>query len=342
MLLIRKSIFCLGLVLTGAWFFLTAAGLSAAGAKDLSYLELQSGRVTLFCQAQDSLVARQYVSWAAEFRPAPSFLAAMPLKVLRIYVAPDEEEFQRLSGGLLPEWGAACALPEEDLVIVRSPRLVPLWKEDPRRILLHEISHVFLDQQLRPARIPRWFQEGYAVYNAEMWDLEDTFDVSVALAVGAFLPFDELNRGFPQGETRAHRAYLQSYTVIEYLFTHWKADQLDLLFQRWRDMGDLDQAMRQSWGLTLMQFETGWQEWVQVRYGWFKLLSSTTLLWIVAGLLFLAVFITRRARYYRKLEELKKFEGASPEHGPWDTEQDVPEDFEGDFPENSPHRRRPL
>ncbi|MBN2287821.1 MAG: hypothetical protein JXQ83_00715, partial [Candidatus Glassbacteria bacterium] len=120
------------------------------------YLVMRQKQVELFYQSPDSKVAGEYLAWAAAFSPAPEFLSRESVRGLKIYLAPSEGEFYRLTGGKLPEWGVACAMPRLDLIVVRSPRLVPLWKENPRRILLHEICHVFLDQQLRPAEIPRW------------------------------------------------------------------------------------------------------------------------------------------------------------------------------------------
>jgi hypothetical protein len=54
--------------------------------------------------------------------------------------------------------------------------------------------------------------------------------------------------------------------------------------------------------------EQQWRKWAGVRYGWLKLLTSATLLWIAAAFLFLAVYVKRRRRYLRKLEEMRNHE----------------------------------
>jgi len=195
---------------------------------------------------------------------------------------------------------------------------VPLWKEDPRRILLHEISHIFLHQQLSPARIPRWFHEGYALYCSQMWDLGNSLDFSIAILVGAISPLESLNSNFPADETLASRAYLQSYTVVNYMFGRWRQDQLALLFERWRTLGELDPALRMSLGLTLAQLENRWREWAETRYGWLKLITSVTVIWIFAAGLFVALYITRRVKYHQRLKEMKASE----------PEQDDEEDYD--------------
>jgi len=66
-----------------------------------------------------------------------------PLQGLTIYIAPSQEEFIRLSGGLLPEWGVACAHTGHGRVIVRSPRIVEVWARGPRAGAEPRDRHVF-------------------------------------------------------------------------------------------------------------------------------------------------------------------------------------------------------
>lgn len=282
-----------------------------------SYFSLTAGLAKVFYRSPDSATASNYLHWIVSFAPRGEIFPGERLGIVSLIIAPDEKEFQRLSGGALPEWGVAFALPEQDLVIMRSPRIITEWLEQPRTVLNHELSHIFLDQRLRPAAIPRWFQEGYALWNAEMWGLEDMFETSVALALGSFMPLRELRDGFPLSETLARRAYLQSYTVVDYLASNWNSRQLDLLFERWRETGELDNALRFSLGLTLDKFESNWHEWAGVRYGWLRLLGSATLLWIIAAGLFILVFVYRRRRYKNEIDKMRRIENRYRLSGPW-------------------------
>ena len=269
------------------------------------YQAMSIGPATVYYQPPDSRVARRYLDWAAAYRPRPAWLASSRLQSLSVYIAPSLQEFYRLSGGRLPEWGVACAIPGTDVVIVRSPRIVELWREDPREILYHEITHVFLDQLMAGAEVPRWFHEGYAQYVSRMWGVDSFLEFSVAMLMGRVFSLDNLERSFPDDENQAQRAYLQSYTVIEFMFTRWNELQMQLLMERWRNTGDLDTALRSSLGLTLGQMEGQWREWAGVRYGWLKLLTSATLVWIAISLLFIAIFFTLRRRFRRKLEQMQ-------------------------------------
>ena len=306
--------------LVASSFLLFCPVFAYAQAYESNYRIIVDKGIELYFQDRDGKVASEYLAWAAAYRPRPEFLSGERLEGLRIYLAPTEGEFYRLTGGRMPEWGVACALPELDLVVVRSPRLVPLWKENPRSILLHEISHVFLDQQLRPGEIPRWFHEGFAMYCSQAWDLGNFLELSLSLVLGTFFPLDSLTTGFPSGESASRLAYLQSYTVVEYLFITRDSGQLAMLFERWRKLKDLDKAMRSSFGTTLLRFEKRWKQWALVRYGWMKLVTSLTLIWILAAVLFIFVYISRRAKFRCKLDEMRKRESLDSQiqTGPWD------------------------
>ncbi|MBN2288271.1 MAG: hypothetical protein JXQ83_02990, partial [Candidatus Glassbacteria bacterium] len=160
----------------------------------------------------------------------------------------------------------------------------------------------------------------YALYCSEAWDMGNSLELSLSLVLGNFFPLDSLAGSFPAGESAGRLAYLQSYTVVDYLFTSRDSGELILLFDRWREAGDLDTALRSSYGTTLLKFEQRWRRWAQVRYGWIKLLTSVTLVWIMAAVLFVFVYLSRRALFRRRLEEMKRRESleAGGQTGPWE------------------------
>lgn len=89
-----------------------------------NYFSIGQGVATVYYRAEDSKVAHSYLGWAEAYKPRPEWLSASSLASLSIYIAPTQQEFINLSGGLLPEWGVACAIPGTDIIIVRSPRIV--------------------------------------------------------------------------------------------------------------------------------------------------------------------------------------------------------------------------
>jgi hypothetical protein len=93
-----------------------------------------------------------------------------------------------------------------------------------------------------------------------------------------------------------------------------------MLFARWRKLGNLDKAMRSGFGTTLLRFEKRWKKWALVRYGWMKLVTSLTLIWILAAVLFIFVYISRRVKFRRKLDEMRKRESLDSQiqTDPWD------------------------
>ena len=274
------------------------------------YARISSGRTVIYHRDRERNFAHDCLNWSMNFNSRLGFLNGAKPGRLVIIIAPTESEFFRISRGMAPEWGVACAFPEKDIILLRSPRLIPLWKESPRSILIHEISHVFLDQQLRPAKIPLWFHEGFATWVADIWGLGNSVSLSLAMVFDRMFSLDELTDHFPVNGDRARLAYQQSFTVVEYLFSSRNDEQLKLLFESWHQSGDLDTAMRERFGITLHRFEERWKAWAHTRYGWLKFLTGTSVIWLTIAVLFVFVYISRRTMYHKRLDELKQREAS--------------------------------
>src|SRR5690625_3171723 len=87
---------------------------------------------------------------------------------ISVYLAPDPDHFTTLAAGRVPEWSARIATPERRRIVLpiytrSSQRVQDLWKA-----LHHELAHIALHSYLAPQRPPRWFDEGYAQWAAEI------------------------------------------------------------------------------------------------------------------------------------------------------------------------------
>lgn len=214
---------------------------------------------------------------------------------LSIYLAPDDDAFHRIARGA-PEWGAGVALPEQGVVVIplRGPTVqAGEW----RRILVHEAAHVALRRHL-DARVPRWFDEGYAQLAAGSWDADAAWQLRLAILMGRAPPLDSLTLDFPARAPEARVAYLLSYTAVRDLHDLAGADAFAAMLRGWRETGDIDRAIRATYGLTLGQFERLWRESVRSRYGWLLVVSQAIVIWTGFTLLFLALgaWVHRRRR----------------------------------------------
>ncbi|MDX1674342.1 MAG: peptidase MA family metallohydrolase [Longimicrobiales bacterium] len=255
-------------------------------------------------------------------------LPALPPDVLAddtvdVYLAPDAERWDRLTGGAAPEWGAGIARPQEGLIVLPTFD----WERTPPHTvyitLRHELAHVALQQYLGPARTPRWFTEGYAQWAAGEWRWESAWRLRLAFVGSDAPPLDSLTLHWPVGELDARLAYLLSASAVAYLVDRSGERGLRIFLEEWRESQDFDAAFRSVYGLTLGQFEEDWRAHVKRSYGWTVLLGQSVFFWLLLAVLLVVLYVVRKRRDRAKLEQLKATE---PPDDPayWERPEDRP------------------
>ncbi len=235
-------------------------------------------------------------------------LPALPQDVpsqARIYLAPDRERFDLLTGGQVPDWGAGVAVPSLERIVIplfSTPWGDP-WGAD--RTLRHEWAHLGLHEYLSGLRIPRWFDEGYAQLAAGTWTVDQGWRLRIALAAGRAPPLDSLTLSWPREREAAQLAYMLSATAVEFMRARSGERGLQVFLQRWREEGSFEQSLRSTFGYTTSSFESAWQDYVKRRYGWFFVLSQSLVFWAILSFLLLFLFHRRRVRDRERLARLR-------------------------------------
>jgi hypothetical protein len=234
---------------------------------------------------------------------APSF--GQPI---RIILADNEQHFNEVTGGVIPEWGAGVADPENGIIVMPWYGGERTANSDMRRVLRHELAHIALHRYLAPARIPRWFNEGYATWAAGELDLAGEWQLRVAFATRKAPPLDALELSFPRATEDARIAYLLSASVVTYLVRSSDVRALELFLERWRTSHDMEGALAATYGLSLDQLETHWVRDVRKRYGWFAVLTQSAVFMAAASVVMVILIFIRRRRDRRKLAMLQASE----------------------------------
>ena len=71
-----------------------------------------------------------------------------------IFVEDNLESFEKRIGGRFPDWGAAAAIPERRMIVIKSPLVFGL-NRSIGELLGHELSHLLLYQRLDSKDAPR-------------------------------------------------------------------------------------------------------------------------------------------------------------------------------------------
>jgi hypothetical protein len=142
----------------------------------------------------------------------------------------------------------------------------------------------------------------------------------VAFALGNTPPLDSLALAWPRDQASANLAYLLSATALEYLVSESGERGLRLFLDRWRVERNFDIALRNTYGLTLGQFEEDWKGYVRKRYGWLFVLSHSSIFWLSIAL---ALLVLVRVRRGRDREAMARLRAGEPPDRPayWDESQ---------------------
>jgi hypothetical protein len=206
---------------------------------------------------------------------------------LRLIVVRDGRLLDSLTAGQAPAWGAAIALPGARLILLRADA------NDIYTTLRHELAHLALHEAV-PVRVPLWFDEGYAAWAAGEWGRLGALELNLAVVRGAVPDLRELDGDLRGSVTTADAAYALAVSAVTELARRNPSGSIAPLVQRLSAGHDFEQSVLATTGLTLAQFERGWQRSLRQRY------SVAT--WLLAGggwgaiALFLWVLVRLRRR----------------------------------------------
>ncbi len=162
-----------------------------------------------------------------------------------------------------PEWAAGLAIYSESAVIIRSAN--PEWEST----LAHELAHMAVDVATGGRRVPRWFNEGFAVATAEQWSIERATTMISAGLSGNFYDFEELTDGFPEAASSAGLAYAQSFHFVHYITKNYGQGVFVGVMRRLREDGaEWESAFEAEAGVSLDAAEALWVSHVTTRYKW--------------------------------------------------------------------------
>jgi len=242
-----------------------------------------------------------------------------PRPGIEIYLAASHEDFlqRQPHSDKAPEWAAGLAYPERNWMILKVPRAALFGKIDPFRTFRHELAHLTLHQAMKGAPIPRWLDEGLAMYEAKEWTFRTTAVISAVTLKKNFIPLATLNQAFPLDFDEAEAAYAQSFSMITWLMTRFGRKNFQGFIGNLRERKTLSQSAQAAFGMTFYELEKRWHRWLRFRYTWIPVITSTAALWFIMTLVFLYVYY-RKKRHAREkvveweLEDLWEAEAGHP------------------------------
>lgn len=292
---------------------------------------LQSGDYVVYSWTRNDQLAHRVIRYARSYDSLPGLPATAPTfgQIVRIYLAPNDRQFRELTGDQAPDWGAGVAAPEQGIIVLRAYGGTGGAYDDLPGLLRHELAHIALHRYLQPTRVPRWFDEGYAVWASGELDMDAAWLLRVAFATQRAPSLDSLELSWPRMTTDARVAYLLAASAVEYMVRESGTRGLGLFLKQWHDSQNFEIALAGTYGLSLDQLENHWRKDVRQRYGWLAVMAQSSVAFSIMAVGVLGLYLIRRRRDRAKLAYLRATEppdepafwdeadpGPDPESGP--------------------------
>ncbi len=218
----------------------------------------------------------------------------------------NENELKNNYAQYFPEWGIGFAIPDENLIILKFP--VSFFY--PRRlkfVIGHEIAHILLHRKAE-THIPRWFDEGSAIYLSRDLTFLDEVKLSIAVLTKSIIPLNQLNNSFPRSKTNANLAYIESAFTIEFLVSEFGEQILTDILEQTSEFNDFSKGFLQATGgMELSVFQLEWNHYLKRTFV-LTFLLKPNLIFLIVAFLALSIGISKRFKGRKSGSSEKSFE----------------------------------
>jgi len=221
---------------------------------------------------------------------------------LHVIIVPSRSDFREYTRGRLPSWTEAFASPATRTMVVKSPR----WDRSGsnfRVVLVHELLHLLLHEKVGNRPIPRWLDEGLAIFYSGEVRWKTMTAISKASATNSLIPLQDIDLVLKFHRAKAELAYQESYTAVHYLLSIYDVDALRIIFEGIREGRDMDESFLMATGSNFAGFEREWRQYVKKTYKWFWLLEINSYIWVAIFLLAVLALVIIKIRNRRTVKE---------------------------------------
>jgi hypothetical protein len=243
----------------------------------------------------------------AAFATTCSQMGVKPFGSNTIYICDSERDFEQFYPSVGESWVWGFAEPMKRKIVLKSPSLAKTTGVQFIKTLKHEISHLVLHHAVggHYGLLPRWFDEGMAMLNADQWEWLDSWALFRMVIFSEPMPFLKLRETFPTESSDVRLAYAQSHNFCLFLRTTLKKTQFEALIAGMRQGVPLEAQLTSLFGLPFERIEKAWYEKVRDKYGVYPFLTSAGIFWFLVTLLMIVAYLRKRRAAQERLAEMQ-------------------------------------
>lgn len=261
---------------------------------------LTVGNIKVHYSLADSITARKVGTHLLVNYPKINYaMGNSQIDTVSLWIPFDQKDWDLLTGGKIPEWSGGIADYGKNRIVLQSPRKAG-YTQEIHKVALHELAHILLNNAVAKAGylVPRWFNEGTAMYFAKELSFEHAVAVSQASLLDSLVSLSEIDKVMSFNSPKATLAYAQSVMAINFLVKNYKKEAIGNILGNFRNSKNFNDAMISSIGKGVWQFEQEWRTHIRTQYFWYFLLGFESYVWafIIPVIFILAFFRKKKKR----------------------------------------------
>ena len=266
-----------------------------------TWRKIQSGQISLYWYEGDNAFAGEILKSAESALARLSRDTGATLsRPVKLYIYASSRD---LLGSMInpQEWTGGVAFTRYGAVAIGIGTGELDWGKSA---VVHEFTHLVIGQMtLSPyGDIPRWLDEGLAVYNEGPLAPEFAAALAQVVANKTLISVRSLASPFSALPSKAVLSYAESQSIVNFLINNYGKDKMFELLTTFKEGADYDGALKKVYGFDMDGLSTLWQQSLSGSQKTAEKLPDTAEYDIVLSPLLLLVLAsgTRRFAYVRK------------------------------------------
>jgi hypothetical protein len=235
------------------------------------------------------------------------------LSHVEVRVARSPEEMATLAPAEAPPppYGSGVAYLELKLVLLTMQAPQSNEGVDLDEVFRHELAHVALEDAVLGRHVPRWFNEGLAIYESQENPWVRMKSLEVASLSGSLLPLADIDRSFPDNGYEVSVAYAESADFVRFMMRRADHERFARMIDRVRGGQAFDRAVADAYSSDLNKLEFQWKEDLSRRFTMIPALTGGSLVWVLVIGALVYGYIKKRRRAKAVLARWEKEEAAA-------------------------------
>ena len=230
------------------------------------------------------------------------------LPIANIIISGSQDEFNTFTENLMPEWSQGSTNYDKSRIVLKSPSFTGVGEMELKRTVIHELTHFLIGAVAPPSGVPRWFNEGTAMYLGGEETFRSKILISRALYTKSLIPLNEIQNVMSFGSERANLAYAESRAALVYLIEIAEKESIKQILSEIYLNESFDSAFTKVTGMDPIDFEIAFRNKIKQRYRYYILAAVEDYIWLLIPGLFILAYLAVKIRNIQTLKRWKSEE----------------------------------